>query len=54
MAIAREMIRFQQEAIMACFNNIGNISNNIDGIFRDVQRLRHRSCEQNVPSSIPR
>ena len=35
------MIRIQQEAIMACFNNVmGNISNKVDGIIRDVQELK--------------
>ena len=41
MAVVREMIRVQQEAIMACFNNVmGNISNKVDGIIRDVQELK--------------
>ena len=40
-AVVREMIRVQQEAIMACFNNVmGNISNKVDGIIRDVQELK--------------
>ena len=41
MAVVCEMICVQQEATMACFNNVmGNISNKVDGIICDIQELK--------------
>ena len=41
MKVVRELMRVQQEAIMACFNNvIENVSSKVDNIIRDVQEIK--------------